>query len=541
MGHAREPTEKVEDVPLSSGGGLKEKKAAAHVHPSEATSHARGISPFGSGADRNEGSPLGQGPGAWAWAWGPSRGSGVGCGLKSSGGEALRMRAHERLRVLDARSRAAGTAFGSLSWGMAALYAFFAVTDLVSGGAARTMAPIDVAVALGALALAWARAKGMSPHLGTALLFAMAIAASFARVAVADLPVLAVQLLLVQIAAGGLLYLPATAAFVHVVTAIGWIALSAPHAWESAWVPWHFVLASGLVVSVVLGRARMSALTRTELQRSSLEESEARYRALVEGLPDGICVLIDARIVFANAAALRIFGATRESDLIGREGPSLITPESASLILARNRAVEEDGVATEPIEVRAHRLDGGVVDLEMWGIPVAYEGRRADLSIVRDITERKRARERDRKLREVAAEQAVTRDLVRRMLSGSARGASMRILGRSLAQDVPGRDLDDYVKAFAAMGFGSVRLEAASDGRYLIHGHDLLERREENAQPTCDMALGFLEGAISRLENADVLGTETRCQSQGHASCVFVVRTRQVAPRSAPGMVGKRS
>lgn len=452
------------------------------------------------------------------------------------------MRAHERLRVMEARSRAAASAFTSMAWGVGALYSFFAITDVVFGpGSARAMAPVDAAVAAAALGLLWARRRGLSPHLGSALLLALALAASLRRLAIAELPLLAIQLLLVQIAVGALVYAPVAAGLVHAATIVGWVAIAAPHATQSAWLPWHFVLASGFVVSFVLGRARLDALTRTELQRSSLEESEARYRALVEGLPDGICVLIDARVVFVNAAAVRIFGGKRESDLIGREGPSLIAPESAKLVLERNRKVEEEGVATEPIEIKARRLDGQVIDLEVWGIPVLYEGRRADLSIVRDITERRRARERDRQLKEVAAEQAVTRDLVRRMLSGSARGASMRILGRSLAQDVPARDLDDYVKAFAAMGFGAIRLEAASDGRYLIRGHDLLERREENAQPTCDMALGFLEGALTRLEGADALGSEIHCQSQGHEACVFVVRTRRTPPRLEPRPVGKRS
>lgn len=452
------------------------------------------------------------------------------------------MRPHERLRVLEVRSRAAGSAFGSLAWGMAILYAFFAGTGALFGGAhARAMVPVDVGVSLLSLAMVRARAKGVSPHVGTLVLFAAAIGASLARLAVADLPVLALQLLLVQLAAGALLFSLPASAFVHASIAIGWAVLSIPHGGEPAWTPWHFALASGLAVSLVLSRARLASLTRGELQRTSLEESEARYRALVEGTPDGICVLVDTRIVFANPAALRIFGAKRAADLLGRQGHSLMVPESAKLILERNRAVEEDGVATEPIEVKAQRLDGQIVDLEIWGMPVSYEGRHADLSIVRDITDRKRARERDRKLKEVAAEQAVTRELVRRMLSESARGVSMRILGRSLAQDVPARDLDDYVKAFAAMGFGAVQLDAENDGRYLIVGHDLLERRAENTQPTCDMALGFLEGAITRLEGADSLGTETQCQSQGHDACVFVVRTRRTASTLEPRPVGKRS
>lgn len=284
-----------------------------------------------------------------------------------------------------------------------------------------------------------------------------------------------------------------------------------------------------LGAALVLARARLRDHRASRSRLRALEESEARYRALVDAAPDGIVVLTGSEIVFANAAAARIFGAGRADDLLGRSGPSLIAPESAPLITRRIRDVERFGLATAPLEVRARRLDGAEVEVELRGLPVTFAGERADLSIVRDLTEKRQAEaERDR-LSAATREQAVTRDLVRRMLretSGLSRAPAMRALGRSLAQDVPAASLPDFLHAFETMGGGRFGIEAQVDGRFIVVGKDLLERRAGATQPTCALPLGFLEGAVARMHEGVVLGTETRCQSLGHEACVFVVQAR---------------
>lgn len=452
----------------------------------------------------------------------------------------------ERGGTVGAAERAAGAVFAPLAWGTAALHALFALTDLFVGpSAAGAMSPVDAGVVGVVGLIVLFRRRGMSATLGTFLLFGANVAVGLVRLAVGGLPILGAPLLLLQLAVASLLYSRRSILALELAILAGWIVISASRATQAAWLPWHFVILSGSVVALVLTRTRLQLFERAERHRASLQESEARYRALVESAPDGICVLVDGRIVFANAAALRIWGASRPEELVGRRGIALIAPESASLVAQRNRAVEREGVTTCPIEVTGRRLDGRSVELEIWGLPVHYEGRNADLSVVRDISARKEAQRQQERLLEVSAEQAVTRDLVRRMLSEARRGASMRDLGRSLAQDVPALDVGDYARAFEAMGFGSIELRASADGRYELRGRDLLERLEESAQPTCDIALGFLEGAVARLEGAEVLGTETRCQSQGHEACTFVLRTRRAAPLpralELPRTIGKRS
>lgn len=131
-------------------------------------------------------------------------------------------------------------------------------------------------------------------------------------------------------------------------------------------------------------------------------------------------------------------------------------------------------------------------------------------------------------------EQAVSRGLARRLVKGLARRGSvppvvLREMGRELAAGLSARTLDAYVRAFSHMGLGTLR-HARSDGRRSVFtGEDLLEREERSTQPTCALALGFLEGAMASCAGAPCLGTEVRCQSMGHDACEFIVAVRSAS------------
>jgi PAS domain S-box-containing protein len=60
-----------------------------------------------------------------------------------------------------------------------------------------------------------------------------------------------------------------------------------------------------------------------KLADNLLRESEACYRQLFEASPDAIILHVDDRIVFANPAAVRMFGFASTEDLVGRSALSL--------------------------------------------------------------------------------------------------------------------------------------------------------------------------------------------------------------------------
>lgn len=128
-------------------------------------------------------------------------------------------------------------------------------------------------------------------------------------------------------------------------------------------------------------------------------------------------------------------------------------------------------------------------------------------------------------------EQAVARDLARRLVKGvAARGRvrpeGLRSLGRELASGLEGPGMPEFAAAFAVMGLGDLEVLRAEDGRYELLGRDLLERERQAATPTCYLTLGFLEGAVATLHASDGLGVEVACQSQGAAACRFVIARR---------------
>lgn len=133
----------------------------------------------------------------------------------------------------------------------------------------------------------------------------------------------------------------------------------------------------------------------------------------------------------------------------------------------------------------------------------------------------------------------VSRKIVRRLLSDVSRHSasstgSRRDLGRSLASEVEAPDLRDYLGQLSAMGAGDFHLEGQGPDRYELRGSGGIEVSPGFSGPTCYLPLGFFEGAISHLTGMATLGAETQCQSQGHAECRFIVKTR------GPGQGDKR-
>lgn len=126
---------------------------------------------------------------------------------------------------------------------------------------------------------------------------------------------------------------------------------------------------------------------------------------------------------------------------------------------------------------------------------------------------------------------AVARDLVRHMLGRlsqqvDVRPTTLREIGRDVAASLGADSIASYAAAYAQMGLGRIELATTADGRHEFLGHDLLERVSFAQQPTCYLALGFLEGAVGQVEARAALGTEVACQSRGHAACRFVVGRR---------------
>ncbi len=131
---------------------------------------------------------------------------------------------------------------------------------------------------------------------------------------------------------------------------------------------------------------------------TALGESERRLRKLVESAPDAIIVQTQGRFAYVNPAALRLFGATSREQLLGHPIIERTHPDSGQSMEERIRVLNQERKTVRPSDEQLLRLDGAQIDVEVSAVPFVYEEEHGALMFVRDITERKRAEQTQKKL-----------------------------------------------------------------------------------------------------------------------------------------------
>ncbi|MDP6623647.1 MAG: PAS domain S-box protein [Alphaproteobacteria bacterium] len=133
-------------------------------------------------------------------------------------------------------------------------------------------------------------------------------------------------------------------------------------------------------------------ITERKRAEEALRESEARYRQLVQLSPDAVVVHRSRKFLMVNPAALEIFRVREERDLIGKPLADYTHPDYRAEGQGRIGVIEEGGTPKR-LESRFLRADGSAVDVEVDAVLIEIGGEKAVLSVVRDISERKRAEE----------------------------------------------------------------------------------------------------------------------------------------------------
>ncbi|MFT9596753.1 sensor domain-containing protein [Mesobacillus sp.] len=121
------------------------------------------------------------------------------------------------------------------------------------------------------------------------------------------------------------------------------------------------------------------------------QESEGRYRSLVEMSPDLIAVYSRGKLDYINEAGCRLFKAKSPEELIGQPISELIPSDVLARIKNRELTIDENFEEKLWFEFKAKQIDGQKIDVEMSAMPILYEGRMAEQIVGRDLTQRKKA------------------------------------------------------------------------------------------------------------------------------------------------------
>jgi diguanylate cyclase (GGDEF)-like protein/PAS domain S-box-containing protein len=130
---------------------------------------------------------------------------------------------------------------------------------------------------------------------------------------------------------------------------------------------------------------------RVRERSEALNESESRYRTLVERSPEPIAVYRDGIILYVNPAAILDIGAKSAHELVGKSVLDRIHPDCHEQVRERARHYEEQGLKPGNYEEKFIKMDGAVIDVEVQSTEIFFDGGLATQVALRDVTSRKAA------------------------------------------------------------------------------------------------------------------------------------------------------
>ncbi|TET18438.1 MAG: PAS domain S-box protein [Candidatus Cloacimonadota bacterium] len=137
----------------------------------------------------------------------------------------------------------------------------------------------------------------------------------------------------------------------------------------------------------------------------ALEESEEKYRGVVDNSLVGFYITQQHIIKFCNQKFVEMFGYDSSEQLIGKHAKNLIAPESWELVNKMVMLRESGEEETLQYVFKGRKKDGTIIDIETSGSRIFYEGKLAIQGNMLDITERKRV---ESKLKILASRDALT-------------------------------------------------------------------------------------------------------------------------------------
>ena len=128
-------------------------------------------------------------------------------------------------------------------------------------------------------------------------------------------------------------------------------------------------------------------ITNQKYMELALKESEERYRAIIDLIPNGIIIVDKGIILFANNGYLKMMGFSNQKDVIGRH-LSEIMRNSHVEGLDQDELIRfvENNIPRHDFVLEFQRPDGKKVFNRMYSTRIDYMGKPVVLSVIDDIT-----------------------------------------------------------------------------------------------------------------------------------------------------------
>lgn len=153
---------------------------------------------------------------------------------------------------------------------------------------------------------------------------------------------------------------------------------------------------SGKLLSSMIIRditERKNSEERLLIANEKAEESEMHFRLLVENAPEGIFIQVDSKFAYLNKAAVNMYGALNEEQLLGTRIVDRVHPDYKEFVTHRIKQLNEDQLTVSSSEFKHLKIDNSVIDVSVLAVPFIFHDKNGALVFINDITARKQAEE----------------------------------------------------------------------------------------------------------------------------------------------------
>lgn len=154
-----------------------------------------------------------------------------------------------------------------------------------------------------------------------------------------------------------------------------------------------------MAIVILMAYTLSNTVLESAIMKEALEESEVKYRNLMENSLAGVCIIQNQMIRYCNRQFLQIFDYTKSSEVVGTSISRFLYPP---LFENETPSVEDRIPRKGRVECKGIRKDGKVLDLDLMYSEIQYEGKPAIQVTLVDTTDRKQTEEALKRERDLA-------------------------------------------------------------------------------------------------------------------------------------------